>query len=461
MPHLFRVFTVSVLAVMGSACAVSRGGKQSDIGGVPTTAQRDSAVLRDTLIADLGRLDFSRYSDPAACERAVFHVDVLISGENAKRGGGIGAARNGLSPASIEIGKRCVSQMKVESTAQNQLFFLQRLGLILGEDSLADAAVRRRIFEAPGVQSLGHVLLESMLNYLQILPSRLDKAEALAAYLYSLDDSTRIQKLQANHALLAHYHTVFDVPKIFEYSTRVINISKTLNQAEKNTWARVVYSPYLYSASAYSYLYGADSAVGYLSPYIDSLKTLGSQWDKSSISNSYARLERQANIVGSQAVQPQSFVKVGQDTMSPRPIPGKVNIYTVFDKNCGMFCINRYNIFKDIDSTFGSGNISITFVAKTIGFSFPPGVQTTKEEMDTISQSFLSFNLPGTLFIQESSFFTKPDGRRVAMPSPFEEQYFGNQTVVIDRRGIIRWLGNVEQASEAAFTFLIKRLIAR
>lgn len=417
----------------------------------------EDSTESEALVIDLSKLDFSRYNNPAACERAVFHSEALARGRKA----GTTQYRpenDTLSTLAISIGRLCAKELTVETTEPNQLFFYLRLALIIGEDDDASEAVERRISLMANDQQKGQAMYESIIAYTQSKPMRLKPAEDLLRKLDKLDHSARIYKIQAHHVLLSHYYTVFDTLNIRQSAEAIIRESKFLADNERNQWAYIVQAPYLYMTQLIAVQQDPQAALQYINKVRDSLFETKNMAAKNSLERFMARINLQANLYGQSAPPLEATLVVNDSAGAVRPVLGKVSMFVTFNLNCSPFCTRQYEVVKRLNTTYEPRGLQVTFISKTQGFSFPPGVQRPAEEMDTIASEFKSLDLPGALFIQLTQFRILPDKRRIPLPSSFEQQYAQHQAVIIDRKGFIRWLGNIDQSAEAVLRVVLNKV---
>lgn len=455
--HLFKgLITVCVLMILAACGAIRSGSSSADVSLTPEA--RDSISFQATVLIEIENIDFSRYAEPAACERAIYHIEQLVSGEASGREI-INQQADTLSDIAKRLGVRCLSQVRMEQLDQNQLFFLNRVALLINDEELAVTAFRLRLARADGETARAALMSEGVVAFLNSRPRKVATAELIVRELDKLGDSARLYRMLANHSLLGYYSAIFDTLKIRQTSEKMIAMSAGFNATELNQWARIIHSPYFYLASLRLYTQGAVAANNFLMTVPDSIQMLGSDRDKVNFASVRQRYNMLSDMYGSVAMPLTGDVVVSTGDNPHRPTQGKVSLTVSFDKSCTGLCSRRYEVIHRLDSLYRNRPFEITFVAKTVGFSYPPGVQGAAEEMDTIANVFRRLELPGALFITETEFFTREDGRRFPMPTPFEERYLRNQAVLVDKLGLVRWVGSIDPVNESALMQLIARLM--
>jgi hypothetical protein len=144
-----------------------------------------------------------------------------------------------------------------------------------------------------------------------------------------------------------------------------------------------------------------------------------------------------------------------------RPAKGKVSIVSTAAHYCGSACIPRYLGLGRFASRFGDRGLEIINVTMTFGFYGDSAPKTPLEEAKYDSAYFLGkVKLPGLLAVHETEVSWLRDGRRRNHPSPQEDAYHNASFVIIDKRGIIRYLGDWESILEEPVAKLIEKLLA-
>lgn len=108
---------------------------------------------------------------------------------------------------------------------------------------------------------------------------------------------------------------------------------------------------------------------------------------------------------------------------------------------------------------FGAQRFAIVSLAQTRGFIADTAPVAPRDEAVYDSVAFLrTLRLPGTLAVYETAYSWAPDGRRRNEPIPALALYDDAWAVVVDTRGIVRYVGITDVPFEET---LIERFIAR
>ncbi len=433
--HRLRLLALCAVSVMGVACTHVRAKLPE---GVLGKKSAESAAQADTSDLTQGRVDFSRYTTPAACERAVENTRFVVT-----RGKGMvktifAPEQDTLPTEAIEVGRACVKNFTVQTTAPDQLFYLARLSFMIGDEHQAIAATLRQVSLAESDSARGEVLKNAVQLALDAVPMRLQTAEFFAQLLEQQVPTAYLARLQAHHLLLGYYATIFDIPKIRTESNIMIEIVKHLTPDQVNTFAAIAQSPFLYLAIVLTYESGPASALELLAKATDSLPALRAAQSRTSMQWVIRSYINQAKLYGKMA-PPLVGQLYGMDSSTERPQEGHVSLFVTVDMNCGTFCQGQYALLNRLYQRYSAQGLDITLIAKAVGFT-RRGVIAPDDEVDSIRSYFLSqLNLPVTLLIQQTPYTILPDGRRSNERSPFAVQYEDAALVLVDRHRIIHW----------------------
>jgi hypothetical protein len=145
-----------------------------------------------------------------------------------------------------------------------------------------------------------------------------------------------------------------------------------------------------------------------------------------------------------------------------RPAKGKVSIVSTAEHYCDLECIPRFQGLARYDSRFASRGLELINVTKTYGFYGDSAPKPPIEEARHDSAHFLDkVKLPGSLAVHESEPYWLRDGRRRNRLSPQEFRYASATFVIVDKKGIIRYLApNWEPMLEEPLAKFIEKLLA-
>jgi hypothetical protein len=197
---------------------------------------RDSTLL-STITTDTGDLapgnkTFTRYTKPALCVAAandaadVFRHTVLeqIRARQVRRAD---PSADTIPAHARAIARTCGTRFTVEeTTADDDLRDLFTLALLAGNDSLARAALERRVARAGNDSAKAAVLQWGVTAYLAATPARVPAATGTAERLDALGPSALSAKLEAHAAQLRFATARFDERTMLREADRVIALAQ-------------------------------------------------------------------------------------------------------------------------------------------------------------------------------------------------------------------------------------------
>jgi hypothetical protein len=427
----------------------------------PSSSESEAEILpTDTVQISEGHVDFSRYTTPDVCERAVMNMTVKTWRRGERDTLRYDPEHDTLPTAARITGQQCVGNFTVKSVDPTQLFYLVRLYLALGRDPDAETAIAHRIALAPDITAKGNVLFESINTYLEAKPSRPAAAEALMQQLDALGHEARIARLRAHHALLSYWALLFDIPRMEREADSIIAVGETLTEEELETWGALLQASYLHRASIATFKDSPKAAVDILQQGITALGKIRGGQPRLMLRMTMQGYSIQANLFKQPAPQLTGHYWFNSGDSTTRPSYGKVSLLVQVNANCGEFCYRLYAILNRLHQQYGAAGFEITLVARTLGYSPNSGVQTPVEERESIRKYFMEDRkLPAALVVQESSFITQEDGRRVNQPTQYDQLYNSSPAVLVDREGLIRWMGQIDGSREAMINAYIVKLL--
>jgi hypothetical protein len=150
------------------------------------------------------------------------------------------------------------------------------------------------------------------------------------------------------------------------------------------------------------------------------------------------------------------------DASAVRPLPGKVSIITEALHYCGGSCRPRYRALARFTDRFRERGLEVINFTKTVGFYRDTAPVTAADEAKYDSTYFfVTRPIPGSLAVYETKYRWLPDGRRVNEPTPQEQNYPLASLIIVDRRGIIRYVAlGWDPSLEEPLAKLIERLLS-
>lgn len=149
-------------------------------------------------------------------------------------------------------------------------------------------------------------------------------------------------------------------------------------------------------------------------------------------------------------------------TGATRPAPGRVSLVVPIYRPCTGGCLSMLDGMERMVRQFRDQDFDLTFRTRTYGFYLDTAPASPFAEAKYDSTYLLGdIGLPGALAIAETKYSWKADGRRINEPTVDDVNYPGAQVVLIDRRGIVRYVASGwSPVFEARVAALVERLLA-
>ncbi len=172
---------------------------------------------------------------PAGCARDAttwFNAAYAAARDSAARPGGKAPDIRGLLAARTTREATCASQFSIDHTSGATLLELAALYSQVGDDSLARAAVDKRLAE-PGLRDADRAAALTTMIRALIKPDTLliVRAEPYMAQLDAMSDSVRAQKIAAHGALDGEYRYLDVDPRIRQHSMAIIALARGVQAA--------------------------------------------------------------------------------------------------------------------------------------------------------------------------------------------------------------------------------------
>ncbi len=433
--------------------------------------QREYVVYDPQLAlpSDTGRMlrghrQFDQYTRPSQCYTAVlqmtgilwrtFLIDTMEY-----------SAMIALSfpQQSIDAGRSCLASLgNMHSlTDPLELEFLQRLALLVSDDTLANNIIAYRMGFARSNEDSAKVLWDSFDKYLDNRPRRFEAATQTLALLDRLSPNTYQARLSAHWRLLEIYSTSFDLDKVKQEGTRMLAICAEMetkgivlqhNACGNNgvTWWEIDLA-----------VYNDPSRVPQLASA--ALDMNEAQLRAIPPGNPASDFIARVDMIGQPApplqLSPSFWFR--SDGTKQWPVPGKASYILYTEQNFGaMNYRNVVQIRRALDK-YGSSGLDVTIIVPTAGYTrwsdSPP--QTPEEEAESVRQYYQDIlKVPVSVVVEELPFTRKPDGRRVNERSKFLTMYHESISILTDRAGRVVGMNFV---SEGELNAYIRRALRR
>jgi thiol-disulfide isomerase/thioredoxin len=384
---------------------------------------------------------------PAGCSQDAndwFNATYRATRDSAAQPGGKPADVQGLLATRTARTKACAARFSVDRMSGPGLLPLASLYSQVGEDSLAKAAVNKRLAEPELSDAEKADALVSMIGALT-KPDTLviARAEPYMNQLDALPDAVIIQKLEAHNRLNGEYRYLDVNDRIRQHSLAIIELGRKLKAASSaSDRAPGMVSPYML-LSAYANLAEVYADFG----HVDSTFMILEQATRdhpeitAKDADTYLKSERERyELVGKPAMtlEANHWLNAPTETRAFDP-NGKVTVIE-FTAHWCIPCRNSYPAITEMAADFGKQGVQFVFATEFYGYlgarkNLDPAAEFVADQEYFVAEHGIHFPVA----IADAPPPYKPGAPYVPNPNDGRYKVGGiPQTVVIDRTGTIR-----------------------
>jgi hypothetical protein len=365
-------------------------------------------------------------------------------------------------PTTIADGRACVARYAAVSVPTRRLLGIAQAYLDAGDTARARVtfgAMLQAVASRPA--TVRAWALYSVIDaYMSVLPALVPNALEYIRMLDALGPSMGGFQLLAHHRLYAYAAGIDDIPMMETHALAEVAASAALTGDARYDWASAMSGAYYDLADVYG---RQEDAVRAVSTLRRGAVVVGDV--DPSARESMLRGGDQFAIYGKPLPVIQSSFSYVPGSTTPRgpvvdPAKGKVALVVFVNKNCTLECYPAYAILRRLIESYGAKGLAVVLVTQTHGWDGERLVSSAKEEGELDRHFFYEdVHIPATLAVWESVFTRDTsDGSIYAAPQPNMEQFF-YQSVLADRRGIIRQLVHLDQGMELRVRHMVEMLL--
>lgn len=156
-----------------------------------------------------------------------------------------------------------------------------------------------------------------------------------------------------------------------------------------------------------------------------------------------ASIKRSYEALGSPAppIEAKYWFHRREPLSTPKPTPGVVTVLSAATHSCEEWCEARFRAFRRWSVQFADRGFEPIQMTKTLGFYRDTAPVMPADEARYDSLYFYGVaGMPGALAVSETKYRFIPDGRRRNEPTPQETHYPNAEVIIVDRKGIIRYV---------------------
>lgn len=444
--RVLRPFCLMFVMSLGSFLIVS-----------PALSQELSAALDP----DSGRMarpsgDYSNYQTPGSCVSAALRTEILLSYKHLKWPSYDPVNRR-LHDSTLSVATQC--SVELQQSEGKETLNAIRLAFILGDDQKAELLANGLVGSlgadtAAVTDAISRIVVLAM----EVVPMRLEFALRWIAVLDKYSQAVNPPARFASHRSIAtHFFKRSSFAQIDEeitYFERWIREVEGPDRIQFMQYADLLYQWGVLSSMFRSFNTPSSGLItGAVTRYKEIMEGIYGTEGRSSYEFKAPFLESLDQLIGGKGkdISPEeaALFKVKKQA---NPLT-RATLYWKVDQNCGIACYGDYALLRRLDSAYGQSGLEIQLVSKTSGYfggQLFPDSDKEKEKIRDHVHKFLQ--LPYSLYVYTAKFNTLRDGRRRVELDEFELFYRNAGFVLLDSKGEIKLLGNVNIEGFKFFT---------
>jgi thiol-disulfide isomerase/thioredoxin len=411
---------------------------------------------------------------PAGCTKDAndwFTQTYKAARDSAALPGGKPVDLSGLMATRTARTKTCAAQFSIAATAGADLLPLATLYSSIGLDSLATAAVDKRLAEPNLIEvDRANALVAMVASLTRADTLVVARAEPYMAKLDAMSDAVLMQKLDGHSRLNGEYRYLDVNERIRHHSLAIINLTRALKAVPANTRdatgvrSYTILGAYSNLAEVYGDFGQADSALAMLHQ-----ATMDHPEIAAADADNYLKsgLERYA-LVGAPAIPVEAghWLNAPPDTKM-MDAKGKVTVIE-FTAHWCVPCRNSYPAMVAMADKFGRQGVQFVFATQFYGYLGAKRGLTPEQEFEADQEYFVAeHGIHFPIAVADQPAPPKPGLPYLFNPNDTRYKVGGiPQTVIIDRNGTIRriltgWDTGNAQRLPVLLTALLKEKPAR
>ena len=186
-----------------------------------------ATITTDTGVFAPGPTSFARFTVSGLCRAAALYTSIVRRQVRAAQEvldtiRQTAPTRDTLPSQAVALAKACGARFTVQRTPAPELADLFALALQAGDNSLAQAVMRRQLTLAANPAERGTVLMAAIGGYLAAEPARVSAAEALAMQVDALGPTMQGVRLAVHDSLLRFAESSYDTVYMRQEAERII-----------------------------------------------------------------------------------------------------------------------------------------------------------------------------------------------------------------------------------------------
>lgn len=395
---------------------------------ITTVEPIDSAAVKAAWArADTGRMmpgyhDLTRYDTPGYCVAAIKGMERLIW----RRGESDTLPKqtdlDTIPERAREVGRACLAKMTPGTVPYAELYNFTRAALWVGDTALARQAVEYHLSVSPDdARERGYILVDAMVEARDSRPMQLSFLESLVPKFAELGEGAARAHADAIGILRQVAHYQFDTTRMLKYSAERESLIQSLTPEVRKKHNLSLGNVFSDSLEIIWYKLIPD-----LAPTIE---RLGNQWATAGeVDRDFARVViAMATLAGEMAGKDAKSVDMYKrfpSNASLIPQKGRVTLVLALNRIGRGRMDNTLSLLRRLHDRYHEHGFDVILVGRTSGYAWDSPPLNPDDEANLFGWYYREYlNLPFSVFVEETSFYKKPDGRKVAEPTPFQSMY--------------------------------------
>jgi hypothetical protein len=378
--------------------------------------------------ADTGRMmpgyrDLSAYDTPGYCLAAMRGVEALTWRRGESDTLPQGTVYDTLPTSARDIGRACVAKMSPETVAPAQLYNFVRLALRIGDTALARQTVEYHLSVTPGqTREQGYIIADAIDEAAKNRPAQLRFIESLLPLFSKLGKEASRAAGDAYRRAYGAAHDRFDTAAMLRFSHAREALIKGLTPEERQSYGLALGA--VFEDSLDIVWYQSIPNLPSVAQRLTEQWAIAGKMEHTAFAQGIIALMTTTATIPGMSPPVFKIFKHYPTNASPTPTPGRVTIVMPTQRRGEGRLDRTLAMLRRLHERYHARGLDIMLVGKTLGYAWASPPLAPEDEAKLLGWYYREhLQLPFTILIEETSFTTKPDGRRVATPSPFLETY--------------------------------------
>lgn len=368
---------------------------------------------------------------------------------------------NPLPAAAVEATRACIATQQIDRDDPRQLLGVGQAYLTVGEDTKARSVFDRLLqgIPATSVEARAFVLQRIVTSYIRATPTRLETAIAYVKQLDAMGASAAAERMSAHIAISSYAIKMDSVVLLRTHAAAAVKASTELSGEHRNQWAGMSIGGYLQVAEAEGRLGNGPAAVATLHRAAQDLEPFGM-----GIPELFTTHIARFGLYGrpAPALRASTTFLPGQSNATnggTYPRPGTVSLVIFVSKACGDRCFPKYAVLRRLLDRYRARGLEVILATETLGWYNDRLIPNPSDESQDIRAFFHEeLGISAPLLIWWSEFQKDSDGAvsTVSYPNPQAYSYW---PAIVDKRGIIRYAGDISTWTEQTLRNVIEALL--